>query len=135
MTKPSKVLILGLALPAFLLCAGCAMLTSRPVPGRVHHVVVCWLKEPGNAEARRMIIDVSRTFHRIPGVRDVRVGPALPSERTLVDDSFDVAVVMTFDDRETLDEYIVHPHHTEAVKNIIRPLVDRIIVYDIVESP
>ena len=40
----------------------------------VHHVVICWLNEPGNEEARQKVIEVSRGFSVIPGVIDVRAG-------------------------------------------------------------
>jgi len=127
-----KTIVCGIAFLATVLCAGCGTVASR---GRcaVHHVVVCWLKEPGNEEARQKIIEVSRTFRDIPGVREVKAGQVLPSERALVDSSFDIAVIMTFDSRQAMDEYIVHPKHTEAVKNVFRPLAGKIVVYDIVE--
>ncbi len=127
-----KATLLGTALLAVMLCTGCGTVASG---GRcvVHHVVVCWLKEPGNEEARQKIIELSRTFRDIPGVREVKAGQVLPSERALVDGSFDIAVIMTFDSRQALDEYIVHPRHAEAVQNVFRPLAGKIVVYDIVD--
>ena len=60
--------------------AGCS--TFREVhQGKVHHVVLCWLKDAGNATQRRRIVEASKSFREIPGVLDVRVGQAIESDR------------------------------------------------------
>ena len=65
---------------------------SAKAPDEIVHVVLVWLKQPGNTEHRHQIIEASRAFREIPGVVELRVGPPLPSERPVVDDSFDVAI-------------------------------------------
>jgi hypothetical protein len=112
--------------------AGCVTLPEAR-PSRVHHVVLCWLKDPGNTSQRRQIIDVSRTFREIPGVVDVRVGEAVESDRAIVDDSFDVAIFLSFPDRQSLNGYLVHPAHQEAKRAILLPIVSKIVVYDFEE--
>ncbi len=99
--------------------------------GTVEHVVVCWLKTPGDAAARQRIIDESRAFVGvIPGLLDVSAGMSLPSTRPTVDSSFDVAVVMTFADEASLRAYDAHPRHKKAVDEVLRPLVARLVIYD-----
>lgn len=100
----------------------------------MQHVVLCWLKHPGDQAARRKIIDLSRSFAAIPGVIGVRAGTAVPSQRAIVDDSFDVGIVFTFADRQAMQAYLEHPTHKQAVRDVIAPLTDRIVVYDI-EQP
>ena len=100
--------------------------------GTVEHVVVCWLKTPGDASARQRVIDESKAFVGvIPGLLDVSAGTALPSTRPAVDSSFDVAVVMTFRDESALRAYDVHPRHKKAVDEVLRPLVARLVIYDV----
>jgi hypothetical protein len=100
--------------------------------GSVEHVVVCWLKTPGDASARRRVIEESKAFVGvIPGLLDVSAGTALPSTRPAVDSSFDVAVVMTFRDEAALRAYDVHPRHKKAVDEVLRPLVARLVIYDV----
>lgn len=123
-------------LPVFLfaglfLLAGCAACKLPESEGKLQHVVLCWLKNPGNVEARQKIIDVSKSFAAIPGVISVKAGTAVPSQRAIVDDSFDVGIVFTFADRQAMQTYLEHPTHTQAVRNVIAPLTDRIVVYDI----
>jgi hypothetical protein len=99
----------------------------------VHHVVVCWLNEHGNKEARQKVIEVSRGFSAIPGVIDVRAGRVIPSEREIVDSSFDVAIYLSFENEQKLFEYLNHPIHKKAVEKMLKPLVRKVVVYDFIE--
>jgi len=117
-----------------LTAAGCRTGSHKSSAGAVHHVVVCWLREAGNAEARDRIIRASQDFSDIPGVLSVKAGTMLPSERPIVDSTFDVAIVLVFPDEETMKKYLVHPRHQRAVREILQPLVKKILVYDFVEE-
>ena len=97
---------------------------------RIVHVVLVWLKDPGNAEHRTRIIEATRSFSVIPGVEEIRVGGPVPSERATVDDSFDVGLYMVFSSKAALDAYAVHPLHQEAQQSVLRPLVAKVLVYD-----
>ena len=100
---------------------------------KVHHVVLCWLKDSGNASQRRRIMEASRSFGKIPGVLDVRVGEVLESNRKIVDDSFDVAITLSFADTRSLTEYLAHPVHQKARDEILLPIIKKIVVYDFKE--
>ena len=66
--------------------AGCDRGTGgEAAPGRVTHVVLCWLKEPGNPQQRAQLVEVSRTFSEIPGVLEVKAGTVVPSDRARAD--------------------------------------------------
>ncbi len=97
---------------------------------RVTHVVLCWLKTPGDEAARRRVIEASHTFITMPGVVSVTAGTALLSTRPAVDPSFDVGVVMTFTDEAALRAYDAHPHHKRAVEEVLKPLVGKLVIYD-----
>jgi heme-degrading monooxygenase HmoA len=103
---------------------------GKATPATVHHVVVCWLKEPGNEIARAQLIGTSLGFKDLPGVVDVHAGTPLPSDRPVVDDSFDVAITMTFRDEAALRAYENHPAHKKAVEAVLKPLVARFVIYD-----
>ncbi|MEO0650470.1 MAG: Dabb family protein [Planctomycetota bacterium] len=122
--------LLALTLGGPLLAACVAPPGSDPV--RIEHVVLCWLEEPGNPEHRRAVIEASEALRAIPEVRRLQVGVALPSERTVVDDSFDVALVIGFASAEDLAVYETHPEHVRRVEQVFAPLSARIVVHDIV---
>ena len=94
------------------------------------HVVIVWLKEPGNRAAQNRIIAASQVLKEIPGVLSLTAGTVIASERPIVDSSFDVALVISLTDRAALDRYLTHPLHVQLVEVTLKPLVDRILVYD-----
>jgi hypothetical protein len=110
----------------------CTTPPLAPAEGRVEHVVLCWLGEPGNRDHQRRIIEASKQFRGMAGVLKVSTGRVLPSDRNIVDDSFDVGIVITFASVEDMRRYLVHPVHVATVRDIIRPLTSRILVYDFV---
>ena len=113
---------------------GCSSTLSRTTAGdRVNHIVLCWLKEPGTIAHRKRIIEVSESFRKIPKVLEVRVGEVIPSDRKIVDDSFDVGVCISFANTKDMDAYLNHPLHTKAVEEVLQPLAKKIVVYDFVE--
>lgn len=115
-------------------CIGCAA-PQRTMAGKgyIHHVVVAWLKQPGDAAAQQQLIEGSKSFADIPGVIAVTAGPTFPSGRPVVDDSFDVALTVILKDREALQNYQNHPLHVRVKQQVLKPLVARYLVYNYVD--
>jgi hypothetical protein len=110
----------------------CASISPAPKSGGVDHVVLVWLKRPGNATDRQALRQAAEDLKAIPQVKSVSHGTALASERPIVDDSFDVGFVMRFDSPADLHTYETHPQHVAKVNQVLRPLTKKIVVYDIV---
>lgn len=108
--------------------------TPETTNAHLKHIVICWLKDPGNPEHRQKLIDASDILNEIPGVINVSVGEVIESERSIVDDSFDVAYVFTFSDSTSMNSYLAHPDHKKLLKNLINPLVDKILIYDYLDD-
>jgi hypothetical protein len=119
---------------ALLILSGCMSAPIQGVPGPVHHVAVCWLREPGDIGDRKKLIKTSQQLRDIPGVRTVHAGGVVRGNRSIVDSSFDVAIVMTFDNVPALRAYLATPTHEEAVRKVIQPLVQRTLVYDFIDG-
>lgn len=118
-----------------LLLTGCQSIPKHDHKrAHVHHVVICWLKQPGHLKARKRLIDVSRHLLSIPGVVSVKAGQVLPSERKVVDNSFDVAIIISFTDIKALHTYQNNPIHQKAIKETLIPLTKRVLIYDFVEQ-
>lgn len=100
----------------------------------INHVIIAWLKEPGNAMARRRFIEVTKSFSRLPGVVTNQAGKVLISDRAIVDSSFDVAAVITFESKQALSNYLQHPVHKKALEQVLQPLVKKIVVYDFISD-
>jgi hypothetical protein len=116
-----------------LLCLVCLTAISCQASQRptVTHVVICWLKSDHDKSTVQRIVDASEKFRKIPGVVSVTAGRAIPSTRPVVDSSFGVGIVITFKDEEALRAYEVNPIHVNARDQVLRTLVDKLVIYDI----
>ena len=97
---------------------------------RLNHIVLCWLKEPGNPQNISKIIRMTQSFEKIPGVLEARAGVVVPSDRKVVDDSFDIGILIVVRDQDALQEYLDHPIHQKAKEETLLPLVEKVLVYD-----
>lgn len=96
----------------------------------ITHVVVFWTDKP-HGESRDKVLAGAREFlPRIPGVTEFRCGAPVPSPRGAVDDSFAVAISMSFADQAAADVYQAHPLHMRFVEEAFKPNVRRFVVYD-----
>lgn len=104
--------------------------TTKTQESKIVHIVLVWLKEPGNQEHIQQVVDISNQLNEIPGIQELRVGISIPSERKIVDDSFDVGLYMIFENQASMQRYLVHPDHKNAVKTVLTPLASKVLVYD-----
>ncbi len=120
-------------LVVFLLISGCTTTPTSDQDETYVHFVAMWLKNPANEQDRQKIIDTTQSFvGKIPGLVSVSAGRMKPSTRPVVDSTYDIGLVMTFDSEQALNAYPSHPIHQQAVKEVITPLVDHFKVYDFV---
>jgi D-alanyl-D-alanine dipeptidase len=100
--------------------------------GKIQHVVLLWLQRPGNAQDRHAIIRATKEMQTSTGlIRSFRSGRPVPSQRPVVDDTFDLALVMEFDNRHALAAFENHPVHLAAKKKFLQPLARKVRIYDI----
>lgn len=118
----------------FTSCASlCCPTTAKASSGQVEHVVLVWLKDAGNETKRLELIATAKGFQKvIPGIISISGGTPLPSDRPVVDDSFDLGLVMRFESVEALAAYEKHPVHVKAVKEALAPAAKKLLVYDVV---
>lgn len=131
MRIPRISLVLSASLA--LVLASCQTTIAPPAAkGTVDHVVLVWLKRPGNEQDRQALREAGDRLRAIPGLLMLDGGTPLASDRPVVDDSFDVGFVMRFPSKEALEAYEPHPAHMKEVENVIRPLSRKVVVYDII---
>ncbi len=97
---------------------------------KITHVVMVWLNEPGNKQHRAAFIKASEQLNKFPGIVNRHVGIVMPSDRKIVDDTFDVAVTVTLENKKALQAYLNDPKHKKILHDKIKPLVNRTVVYD-----
>ena len=119
------VALLALLLSA---CAG-----HPPHSSGVSHVVLVWFEDTVSTTDIADIRARSLELQNIPGLKSIQAGAAVPSERPIVDDSFDLGLVMRFETVEAMQAYLTHPRHQAFVRQHIRGKVKRLQVYDILD--
>lgn len=94
------------------------------------HVVIFWTK-PEIPNAADVLLAGAETYLRpVPGVRLFHVGKMATSDRPVVDQSYQVALNLVFDNKQEQDAYQVHPLHLEFVEKVFKPNCARVVVYD-----
>ncbi|MEL7534768.1 MAG: Dabb family protein [Bacteroidota bacterium] len=96
----------------------------------VHHVFF-WFN-PGNDDKRDYFVAQLKELSTIDLVRESRIGVPAPSERDVVDSSFDYSLMMIFDNQADQDAYQVHPDHDVFIANC-KDLWARVQVYDAID--
>jgi Stress responsive A/B Barrel Domain len=102
--------------------------------GQVTHVMLFWLKRPGNVDDQNFLRRALRTLRRARGVNDMRVGRPLLLDPPSVEQSFDLGVVIIFRDREALEKFERDQQREQAIDAVLRPLVRRYTVYNFVNE-
>ena len=132
--KNARCLLFVVASLALASCSTstCPFAPAAPRSGKIEHIVLMWLKKPGNAADRAKLIAAAKSLKAdIKEVKSLDVGLAVPSDRPVVDSSFDVGLVMSFNSKADLASYEKNPVHLKAVTEILKPLTKKLQVYDI----
>ncbi len=110
--------------------AGCTIDLTTRAEKPLAHLVLVWMKEPGNAAHRAQLVSASKRLEAIDGVIRVKAGQSIASDRPVVDDSFDIGLYVELESPQALRAYATDPLHLAILKNDIAPVTERYIVYD-----
>ena len=98
----------------------------------ITHAVFFWLKNPDSQEDRETLIEGVRALAAIEVVRSLVVGvPAATEERGVVENSYGVSEILTFDNEADERIYQDHPLHQRFIADH-EHLWNRVTVYDVV---
>ena len=83
---------------------------------------------PGAAD--ELLAGANHYLKNIPGVVHFHVGRMSPSPRSVVDQSYQVALNLLFPDKAAEQAYQVHPQHLEFVEKVFKPTCKKVLIYD-----
>jgi len=69
------------------------------------HIVIFWIKPDVEDAEKRLVDGLNHYLPDIPGVISMHVGRCAPSDRPVVDQSYQVALNITFKNKIVQDEY------------------------------
>lgn len=114
-------------------CANTAVAGKGALPsGGVTHVVIMYLYDRGDLGARKEVINAAEKLREIGAVRTIWAGRMLTSNRPVVDQSYDIAYVVTFDNEDDLRKYENDPIHVQTKQRVLDRYVNKFVVYDFV---
>lgn len=101
---------------------------QKPQP--VNHVVLLWFSETAGEAYFAEVAARAEHLKNIPGIQALMIGPAITSDRPIVDDSFHLGLLFQFDSKEAMNLYLKHPAHEQFVEHYIKGKIKKLIVYD-----
>ena len=101
------------------------------VQGNFIHTVLFWLNENADDESKKQLLeDCKSLLGSIPTVQYLAVGQPADTSRDVVDNSYDVGLVVHFADKAGHDYYQEAEKHLEFIERN-RDIWKRVQVYDI----
>lgn len=94
------------------------------------HVVVFWTKPDVADATEQLLAGAEKYLKPCPGVLHYHCGKMASSHRDVVDQSYQVALNLVFEDKAAQDAYQDHPLHVEFVEKVFKPNCERVVVYD-----
>jgi Lon protease-like protein len=94
------------------------------------HIVVFWTDPARPNAADELIAGANKYLKTIPGVQRFHVGKMVRSHRPVVDQTYQVALNISFPNKKAQDEYQEHPQHIEFVEKVFKPVCKKVVVYD-----
>lgn len=94
------------------------------------HVVIFWTDPANPGAADELIAGARKYLAPIPGIVHFHVGKMAPSQRPVVDQSYQVALNVVFTGKQAQDDYQAHPLHLEFVETVFKPICKKVVVYD-----
>lgn len=91
-----------------------------------HHVFF-WLK---NRADRELLIEGLHTLAPIKHIREYHVGVPAETFRDVVDRTYDVSLLILFDDFEAHEAYQIDDIHEKFVHKYVHPLIEKVVVFD-----
>jgi hypothetical protein len=97
--------------------------------GLLHMVYFYPTENGGPDEAQQLIAGIQRNLPKVPGVLRLEVGTPAGTERSVVDNSYAVALLVEFADAAAEAAYQDHPDHHQFVAEC-KSLWSRVTVFD-----
>lgn len=94
------------------------------------HVVIFWTDPNLPSAADELVAGANQFLKSIPGIRHFHVGKMVASRRSVVDQTYQVALNVIFPDKKTQDDYQVHPQHLEFVEKFFKRVCKKAAVCD-----
>lgn len=94
------------------------------------HVVIFWADPAQPRAVEELLAGAERFLRPIPGILSYHMGRMVGSHRPVVDQTYQVALNVTFASKADQDAYQVHPLHVEFIETVLKRVCKKVVVYD-----
>jgi hypothetical protein len=94
------------------------------------HVVIFWTDPAQPNATEELLAGANHYLKPIPGVLQFHAGKMVRSHRTVVDQSYQVALNLVFATKQAQDDYQTHPMHVEFVEKVFKRVCKKVVIYD-----
>ena len=94
----------------------------------IHHVFF-WLKNPSSAEDKAKLVEGLNKLSKVKTIKSFHIGQHAGTTRPVIEKSYSVSWMLTFDSLETEEEYQKDPIHLNFIKEN-EALWEKVVVYD-----
>jgi hypothetical protein len=105
------------------------MITDMPQKEMFIHHVYFWLKNEGNEEDKKKLVEGLRTLTKVKNIQMYQIGQPADTNREVIDRSYAISWMLVFKNKADQDSYQTDPIHLDFVKNYSH-LWSKVIVYD-----
>ena len=128
MASKLTVSVIGLFLIGIVLFSSCSQKTSLAERGFVH-AVYFYLEQDLSGEQISFFEEGMKKLAQAPSISKTIYGPPAMTPRKLVDNTYDYAFIVFFENKTAHDAYQVHPLHDQFRKEI-EGIVKDVKIYD-----
>jgi hypothetical protein len=97
----------------------------------IHHVFF-WLKEPHNGAAKQQLVEGLQKLSAVTTIRSFHIGKPAATDRNVIDTSYAISWLLSFDTAADQDSYQSDPIHLNFVKECAH-LWEKVVVYDAID--
>ena len=95
----------------------------------IEHIVLLKLKENTTKEQTQSLLDGLKELRKsVSGMVEISAGYNNSPEGK--SSGFSYGFIVRFKDAASRDGYLSHPNHQKLAKNLVRPIVDDVLVFD-----
>ncbi|MDX1637708.1 MAG: Dabb family protein [Balneolaceae bacterium] len=105
--------------------------TEQNVEGPFVHTVYFWLENPNSEADHEKLQEGLEMIADIDLIQQGFVGVPAPTDREVIDSSYDFSITFIFEDMESEQAYQTHPTHLKFVEEYSH-LWNKVVVYDAV---
>jgi hypothetical protein len=97
----------------------------------IHHVFF-WLKEPHNEQNQQQLAEGLKKLAAVSTIRSFHIGKPAATNRNVIDTSYSISWLLSFDTSADQDSYQSDPVHLNFVKECAH-LWEKVLVYDTID--